>query len=106
MPRKFIIPAEIADLFDDYGDYRGESFVRSAVEKLVENHREEYEELVSSTLESEVNRLEVEVRKQRDRIAKLEKLNPKNVNVPILTETANKLQKAVENKESKKRKRS
>lgn len=108
MAKHIIIDDDVADLFEDYYDderHRVESLVKRAVVQLVANHRAEYEELASDVLQNEVDKLKMTVSRQSDRIRKLEALNPKMVNVPILTETANRLQKAVEARESKKLRR-
>lgn len=111
MARRMLIPEDVADLFEDfYGDdYRPESLVKKAVLQLVENHRAEYEEIAGIVIQNEVDELKKVVARQQRRIEHLEKINPKNVNVPLLTETANQLQKQVQELEKqvpkKKRKR-
>ena len=100
--RSALIPEDIEDLFDDYGN---ESFVKKAIIELVANHREEYDELAGNAIEKEVEKLELTVSRQRLRIQSLEQLNPKRVNVPSLSETANKLQKRIEELEDSKPKK-
>lgn len=102
MAKHILIPEELEYLFEDGFPPHGESLVRSAIVQLVANHREEYEELAGTAIQNEIDDLKTTVAKQSDRIRKLEALNPKMVNVPILSETANKLQKAVVQKEDKK----
>lgn len=97
-----IVDEDLEYLFETYGR---ESYVQKAVVQLISLHREEYEELAGDVLQNEVDRLKGLVSKQGDTIRKLEALNPKRVNVPMLTETANRLQKSLEEKEDKKAKK-
>lgn len=75
------------------------------VREVVYRHWEEYQELAGIQVQNEIDALKRRLYDANQRIEKLQALNPQNVNVPALTETANQLQKAVEGKEDKKKKK-
>ena len=101
--KPIIVPVELDYMFEEIGS--GETLVKSAVRQLVENHREEYEELAGVVIQNEIDSLKKRVLEQKKQIERLQALNPGNVNVPVLTQTANRLQAAVEEKEDKKAKK-
>ena len=67
--------------------WQDERLNRQAVYQLVENHREEYDELTGENIRQEIEELNASVRRLQQRIEELEALNPGGVNAPALTET-------------------
>lgn len=64
-----------------------EKLNKDAVYKLIERHRDEYDELAGENIRAEIEELRHLISMYESKIEKLEAMNPQGVNVPALTET-------------------
>lgn len=95
---------DLSDSEEFFTDYE-QPLLAPVVKEIVYRHWEEYKELAGIAVQAEIDNLHRRLHSVRQEVEKLEKLNPDRVNVPLLTKTANRLQKAVESKEDKKAKK-
>lgn len=77
---------------EDY--YEPERLEEQAVRKLVEAHREEYDELTGRYREERTRQLEAQIFDLGRQLANLRGQNPDGTNVPALEQTANMLVEA------------
>lgn len=76
---------------DDYLYWEREKLVAPAVRKLIERHRDEYDELAGDVTRKEIERLERQIDDLQREIKSLIAMNPHGTNVPALEQTANML---------------
>jgi cell division protein FtsB len=72
-------------------EWEDERISKVAMLKLIELHREEYDELTGKAAADRAEELQRQVESTLRQIAALQKMNPNGVNAPALTQTANAL---------------
>lgn len=81
---------DLMDYLDEYA-YEEERINKTAVLKLIDAHREEYDALAENFREKRIEELERRVLESQKTIAQLKGLNPNGTQVPALEQTANML---------------